>query len=151
MNPVRSMALARPNAHARFEDEKAPDSVFRRGERWAGPPKVLRVPEVHPRLVRDFDGDAQVGQHGIRMGLRGFFARLAQVLVVEVEEVVILDVGIRRAVGPQVPEGLEQAAGDEPCVGERGRQGIPAREDGGVGGVGCEVMKKLGGHSNTET
>lgn len=80
------------------------------------------------------------------MGLRGFFARLAQVTVIEVEEVVVLDVGTRGAVGPQVPEGLEQATGDEPRVRERRRQGIPAREDGGVGWVGCDVVQEWGGH-----
>ena len=63
-----------------------------------------------------------------------------EVAIIEVEQVVVRDVLARRPAGAGVPRGLEQAAGDQPAVGQR--EGVPVIEDRAIDAVGGDVAQE---------
>ena len=101
------MTLLRAGTHAGFEYKEPTDAVLDRRELWVCVPKVFGVPEVYACLVGDFDVEAQVPKDGLRVYLGLYLAFLAEVGWVKVEEIVVLDPGLRDATSLEIPNGLE--------------------------------------------
>ncbi len=85
------------------------------------------VPEMHARLVRCFDRNAQISQDFIHVRLHGPLACIAQIVGIEIKNVIVLDIVFWRAASLQIPHRLEQAARYEPAIWQRQR--IPSIEN----------------------
>lgn len=82
---------------------------------------------MDPGLVFRFHGDALAGKAGQDPLVDPGFGRLRKIGGIEVEQVVVLDVGFGRVARAQVPDGLEEAARDQPGI--RQAQGGQLRQD----------------------
>ena len=70
---------------------------------------------MHTGLIAHFDDTVQTSECGVASCDCVVF-RLVRGIGIEIEDVVILDPVIGRAVGEAIPGGLEQRAGNEPGV-----------------------------------
>ena len=82
---------------------------------------------MDPGLVFRLHRDALAGKAGQDPIVDPGFRRLRKIGGVKVEQVVVLDVGFGRVARAQVPDGLEEAARDQPGI--RQAQGGQLRQD----------------------
>src|SRR5206468_2259952 len=83
--------------------------------------KFFRIPEVDAALVAELDTRVDIRQASGCATDGGIFRRPGCVGI-EIEDVVILDAVVGRTPGEAVPDGLEQASGDDPHVIEAERR-----------------------------
>ena len=77
---------------------------------------------MYTRLVLGFHRDVQVVVTGTNPFTDGVLGLGGKIAAVEVKQVIVLYPGHRRATAAQIPYGLEQAAGDQPGIGQLQRR-----------------------------
>src|SRR6185437_11576581 len=127
---VWCVQLTRSDADAGRQNQEAVDPIARRAQLLIRVPEERLVPNVNPSLIGHFHGDTQVRQHVVYACLYAPLSGLARVVAVEIEQVVVLDIRLRRTPGLEIPYRLKQAAGHQPSVGQG--QLAPAVEDDAV-------------------
>ncbi|AEK60750.1 hypothetical protein CFU_0918 [Collimonas fungivorans Ter331] len=136
----------RANADTGSWNKEAVNAVACATQRLARMTEVRLVPEMHPRLVRCFNLHSQVGQRIINTCLHIPFGRLAQIVGIEVKQIIVFDIRFWCTAGLQIPDRLEEAPRDQPRI--RERQGIPAIEDNAIAVVGQDSGEKMVLHHN---
>lgn len=128
-------------AHAGGRNQEAVDAIARAVQCRVGMAEVRFVPGVNAGLIRYLDLDAEIGQHRIGACLHVSFALFAEIVFIEIKQIVVFDVFFGCTTGLDVPDGLKQAAGHQPAVGQG--QGFPAFENDTAVVIGQYVGTKL--------
>ena len=127
-------AGGRPHADAGRMDQKPAN---RRGAGWnrrTWRTEARRVPEMDTRLVADFDRRAEIVEQRPAPLDHRVFGGIGQVAAVEIENIVIVDMGVGRPPHVGVPNRVINTAGDQPGVGHP--QIRQARQDRPIAGIG---------------
>jgi hypothetical protein len=92
------------------------DRILRARKAPPGDTKFILAPKMHASLVANLHDDVEVIEEPCRVALNALLGRCAQVVAVEVEQVIVEDSGISVAPRQTVPDGLKDRAGRQPPV-----------------------------------